>query len=46
MKYKPSSKLPKEWDTGLPAQFNNNIKTQLLEKVLNKRDDELIYIYI
>ena len=44
MKYKPSSKLPTEWDTGLPAKFKKNITKQLLEKVLNNREENLIYI--
>ena len=32
MKYKPSSKIPTEWDTGLPALFQKNIRNLLLEK--------------
>ena len=44
MKYKPSSKLPLEWKTGLPEEFIRNIKRQLLEKVLNNRKDDLIYM--
>ena len=44
MKYKPSSKLPVEWNTGLPEEFIRNIKRQLLEKVLNNRKDDLIYM--
>ena len=44
MKYKTTSKIPTDWDTGLPAEFKKNIKTQLLEKILNNRDDELVYM--
>ena len=44
MKYKPSSKLPSDWDTGLPALFKKNIRNLLIEKVLNKRDNDLVYM--
>ena len=44
MKYMPSSKLPVEWKTGLPEEFLRNIKRQLLEKVLNNRKDDVIYM--
>ena len=44
MKYKPSSKLPKEWDNGLPKQFKDHITDQLLVNILNKQDENLIYM--
>ena len=44
MKYKPSSKLPREWDTGLPNKFLNHIMKQVLVKILNKKDENLKYM--